>query len=108
MNKLTTKELHAEVEDFMDKFTNLEKGINARKSAFWLRIFTIKKAGSMLNDMVQILEDGNACFLPVIENIGGEVVKLNAIFTMGTPNMVEKKEMSRNTCPGMSNLHHGN
>jgi hypothetical protein len=88
-SKLSTEDLHAKVHEFLkEKIPSLKKGSIEYKYAFWQRIISILKTGSTVDDLVVLLRDGFGAVFPVE---GG-----NAVFTMGTSEMLALGEMSRN------------
>jgi len=89
----------------MDEYTDLERGNDEYKKAFWLRVFTIKRVGSLLT--VAMLMAGCACCVPVRVKIGDKYETYHAIFTMGMPVMVEEGVTSRTICPGMATRLYG-
>ena len=108
LNDLSDEDLHDEVEEFMNEYTDLEKGTVEYEKATWLRIYTTKRTGGCMMDLVMMLVFGFACLLPVRIHIGGEeYVEGEAIFTMGTSEMATTGMMNRHICQGMSTRHYG-
>jgi len=72
-----------------------------------LRVFTIRRQGSTLNDITKMLYRGYGCLLPVMMYIEGKMVMCYAFFTMGTSTLAQVGIIPRQLCPGTSNKYHG-
>ena len=80
----------------------------AYENALLERVFSIIKIESIMEDMVQMMINGNACVVTVTSYVGGEKVGDQAFFTMGMPKMVKEQKLLRIVCPGMANKYYGN
>ena len=83
LNDITSREMYDEVHAFMEANTDLVRGTDAYKQAFWLRVFTIERAGSVLKGNVAMLMAGCACCVPVRVKIGDKYGNYQAILSRG-------------------------
>ena len=92
---------------FMEANTDLERGTEEYEKAFWLRVFTIERAGSVLKGHVAMLMAGYAWCVPVRVKFGDKYETYHTIFTMGMPRMVEEGVMYMDICLGLANHLYG-
>ena len=109
LHALNDEELYSKVLSFMEEnYSSLKnEDNNTFIKATYLRVFTIQKQGSTLNDITKMLYEGYGCLLPIMMYIEGKTIKFYAFFTMGTPTLAQVGIIPRQLCPGMSNKFHG-